>query len=146
MGDEDAELHTFVTLLIPLWALAATALQRLSTRLAWQAPATFGWAALDVVLLTAMILKGGDTRSSLIPAYLLLIAAAGLRFRVSLVWFVTCLCMASYASVDVEARCWRPEAVVPLHATMVFLLSLALMGLSFHLVLGRSREIKSAQR
>ncbi len=145
LGIVDAAFNEFVTWLLLAWAAAATAFQWLSNRPGWRTPATFGWAALDVLLLTALILKGAGPRSSLIPAYLLLVAAAGLRFRVDLVWFVTVLCLLSYTSVDLAARWYRPDATVPVHVTVFLLISLALMGLSFHLVLGRVREIKSAQ-
>jgi eukaryotic-like serine/threonine-protein kinase len=140
LGPEDEGFHWFATGAVVVWAAGASVFQWLTLKARFRTPATYAWAALDVALLTALLVRGGGSKSSFLPAYLLLIAAAGLRFRVGLVWFVTGLCVVSYAVVDVLTRWHRPESAGPLPGSIFFLVSLVLLGLCFHLVLGRVRE------
>ena len=78
-------------------------------------------------------MAGGGARSTLLVGYLILLAAAALRFRPGLVWLVALLSMASYLGLVVEAQLNRPETPMPpfqpIFHSLVFLLSTAVMGL-----------------
>jgi serine/threonine-protein kinase len=148
MKDEGGGFHWFVTGLVLVWAAGATAFQRLAVRPGWRWPATYGWAALDVVLFTALLLRAHGPRSSLLVAYPLLIAGAALRFRISLVWFVTGLCSASYLALQADALWRRPAErhAADAHAAVIFVLGLALMGLVMSLLLRRFRLALAQER
>jgi hypothetical protein len=146
---EGGPYHSFVTRLVGGWALGAVAFQWLAGRPGWRWPATYGWCAFDVALLTALLLYGGEgARSALLPCYPLLIAGAALRFRIALVWFVTALCLAGYALLLADTRWHPPEgqrtALVP--SATVFSLSLLLLGVGMTLLLRRFRLALAQER
>ncbi len=145
---EGGEFHWFVTGLLAAWAAGAAGFQWLATRTPQRPAATFAWAAFDVLLLTLLLLnKGSDgPRSALLPAYLLLIAGTTLRLRIALVWFVTVLCLLSYAGLLAEAAWRRPHLAPGRPAAIIFALSLAVLGLTQHLLLRRLRNALSGER
>jgi hypothetical protein len=138
---EGGSFHLFVTALVLVWAAGALAFHRLTGNPRWRWPATYGWAALDVVLFTALLLVAAGPKSALLVLYPLLIAGAGLRFRIPLVWFVTGLSIASYLILQADAVWRRPEAgfAARSHDASIFVLSLAIMGLIVSLLLRRFR-------
>jgi hypothetical protein len=99
----------------------------------------YGWGALDVVLLTLMLLAADGPRSALLVIYLLLVAVAMLRFRASVVWFVAALCMAGYLATVVDAYASRPWLAPAPDAVLPFLLSLAIMAIIVQLAASRIR-------
>src|SRR5262249_6849089 len=88
-ADEGGRFHSLVTAVTLLWAGGAAGFQWGSLRPRWQNAAAFGWAALDVLMLTALLLVKDGPSSPLVVGYLLLIAVSALRFRYRMVWFVT---------------------------------------------------------
>src|SRR5262249_43461548 len=134
---EGGGYHWFLTGLVACWALGAAAFQWLVSRTRWGVAATFAWSAFDVLLLTVLLLQGNGPRSVLLPGYLLLTAATALRFRVALVWFVTGLCVLSYAGLQAEAVWRRPQLAVEANAWNTFALTLCLLGLIQYLLLRR---------
>jgi serine/threonine-protein kinase len=125
------------------WIASATMFQALGSRPSWRTPAVYGWAAMDVVLFSTLLLISDGPRSALLMGYFLLIAGAALRFRLVLVWFVAILCALSYTSLCVAAR-WRyPELAVDLRTCLIFNLGILLMGLIVYLTLVRSRRATS---
>ena len=131
-----------------LWVAGAVVFQRLSNRPWWRGPATYGWAAFDVLLLTILMLRANGPSSGLTVTYLLLVAASGLRFRPALVGFVTSLCLLGYLLLLADAHWRRPEQglSVPLPTAFIFVLSLALMGLIVGLLLRRFRLALAQER
>jgi serine/threonine-protein kinase len=140
--------HWFVTGLVLVWAASAVGCQRLASRPGWRWRATYAWAALDVLLFTALLLRGNGPQSTLLVAYQLLIAGAALRSRIALVWCLTGLCSASYLALQADALWRRPEekVAVPAHAAVIFVLSLVLMGLIMSLLLRRFRLALAQER
>jgi hypothetical protein len=139
--DERGDFHQFITGLMLAWAAGAAFFQWIVSRRRWQVLATFGWAGMDVLLLTALLYVKDGPRSPLAVGYLLLIAVTALRFRHRVVGFVTELCLVGYAALVVEAHLRRPWLLpnspqVP----VVFALSLLLMGLIMSLLLRRVRQ------
>jgi hypothetical protein len=100
----------------------------------------FGWAGMDVIFFTAFLWMKDGPSSSLQVGYLLLIAVAGLRFWTSLIWFVTELCLVSYAALLFNAY-WRypDQAPASPRTPIVFALSVLLMGFVITLLLRRVR-------
>jgi serine/threonine-protein kinase len=145
---EGGDFHWFVTRLLGCWALGAIALQWLMNRPGWRWVATYGWAAFDVVMFTLLLLRVEGVKSSLLVCYPLLIAAAALRFRLGLVWFVTALCTISYAVLLADARWRRPEAnlMVEFPIAVIFFISLVLMGVMMTLLLRRFRLALAQER
>jgi hypothetical protein len=142
---EDGRYHWLVTGVVLAWALGATGFQWLASRPTWRTPATYGWAALDVLLFSILLLAGKGPSSALLVLYPLLVAGAGLRFRIGLVWFVTTLCLLSYLAVVAYALWIRPDRDLEAHAVIIFALSLVLMGLMIHLLLRRFRSALAAE-
>jgi hypothetical protein len=139
VDDEGGFFHWFVTGLTVAWAAGATLFQWLIRWPRWEGPATFGWASMDVVLFTLLLLQGHGPQSSLLAGYLVLVGGAALRFRINLVWYITGLCMVSYLGLVVQASVYRPEIAVKPHVAFIFLIFLGIMGLIFHLILRRVR-------
>jgi hypothetical protein len=137
-----------VTALLLLWVTGAVAFKRLANRPWWRGPATYGWAAFDVLLLTLLMLRANGPSSGLTVGYLLLVAASGLRFRPPLVAFVSGLCLLAYFLLLADAHWRRPEQglSVPLPTGFIFVLSLALMGLIVGLLLRRFRLALAQER
>ncbi|HEV3257750.1 MAG TPA: hypothetical protein VG013_12770, partial [Gemmataceae bacterium] len=137
---EGGDFHWFVTGLVAVAAVGAAFFQWLLGRPVWRTAATYGWTALDVALLTAVLLRGDGPRSALLGVYPLLVAGAALRFRISLVWFVTGLCVLSYAGLQADALWRRPELAARGAHPPVFVASLLLLGLILHFVLRRGQS------
>jgi serine/threonine protein kinase len=134
---EGGSFHWFVTGLIASWASGAAGFQWLVSRTRWSNSATFAWAALDVLMLTLFLFQGDGPQSAMLPGYLLLTAGTALRLRLALVWFVTGLCLLSYAALLLEAVWQRPYFAVPPKDWILFSLSLVVLGLIQHLLLRR---------
>jgi tRNA A-37 threonylcarbamoyl transferase component Bud32 len=136
---EAGDFHWFVTGLLALWALAAVGFQWLVVRTRAGSLATYGWAALDVVMLTLLLVRGDGPRSALLPVYLLLIAATALRGQAGMVWFVAGLCMASYLGLVIDASWHHPQLAVGLKDWFIFCLSLFILAFTQQLLLRRLR-------
>jgi hypothetical protein len=137
---EGGAWHWFATVLVACWAGGAVGFQWLRDRPGLHWPATYGWAALDVVMFTLLLLRGDGPRSPLLVCYPLLVAGAALRFRAGLVWFVTGLCSASYAILLLDAWLRRPDCLVEVSTAVISLLSQVVMGVLMALLLRRFRQ------
>ncbi len=138
---ETREFHYFVTGLAFVWAAAATLFQYLVRRPHCGAAAIYGWAGMDVLLFTCLLMVADGPNSTILFAYLILVAGAALRFRVALVWFVTLLCMAAYLALVADAFWHRPHLMPPTKGMLPFLLGIMTMGLIGHFLLGRLRKL-----
>ena len=136
---EGGTFHIFVTHMAALWGLGAWAFQLLMHRPKQGSVVLYGWASMDVLMFTFFLLAAAGPSSAMVTVYLLLVAAAGLRFRIALVWFMAGLCTVSYLVLVFDAHWYRPQHLTPPHAPFYILVSLAIMGLIMHLVLRRVR-------
>jgi serine/threonine-protein kinase len=125
--------------LVLAWFVGAAVFQHMAHRPGAGVAVMYGWGALDVVLLTLMLLAADGPRSALLVIYLLLVAVAMLRFRASVVWFVAALCMAGYLATVVDAYASRPWLAPAPDAVLPFLLSLAIMAIIVQLAASRIR-------
>ncbi|HEV3446885.1 MAG TPA: serine/threonine-protein kinase [Gemmataceae bacterium] len=141
---EGGSFHWRMTWLLLLWATGAFFFQWLVNRPRWHRLAVFCWAGMDVLFFTGLLRMKDGPSSSLLVGYLLLIALAALRFRTSLVWFVTELCLLSYTVLVVE-KYWldREQAPASPQTPVIFALSLLLMGFVMNLLLRRVRTAGS---
>ncbi len=144
--NEGGDFHWFATGITFGWAAGAVAFQWLVTRSRWTEAATFGWAALDVVMTTLMMARGQGPHSALLIGYPLLIVGTALRFRISLLWFVTGLCITGYLGMVAEAALRRPHLAVGVKDWMIFTLGLLILGFLQHQFLRRLRSALASER
>ncbi|GAB4210225.1 MAG: hypothetical protein OHK0013_30660 [Sandaracinaceae bacterium] len=84
---------------------------------------------LDVTLVTFALSVADGPRSPLVVIYFPLLVLAALRFSPGLVRTATAACIGSYAFVVLATDRLRPELSVPRYQSILFVLSLALVGL-----------------
>jgi hypothetical protein len=130
--------HWGVTAICLTWAAGAAFFQGLMRRPDRQVSAVFGWVTMEVALFTAVLYQGEGPKSALLVCYMLLLGGAALRFRVDLIWYVTAICLASYWAL-IYVYQLQQHLQVPLYASIVFSMALAVMGLILHLLLRRGR-------
>jgi tRNA A-37 threonylcarbamoyl transferase component Bud32 len=145
--------HWAVTGICLAWAGGAAFFQWLLRRPAWQLPAIYGWLSMEVLLFTFLLFWGDGPKSAMLVCYLLLVGGAALRFRIELVWYAAGICLASYWGLIqlCRGRVSRHnigdgtpmQLEVPLYASIVFSMSLAIMALILHLLLRRIRRTES---
>jgi len=124
--------HTVVTCLVLAWALSVLVIHYGLMRRWVPAALKFIVTVWDILLITTLLMVGGDGRSMLAVLYFLVIVAAPLRLSLPLVWLATLGTMAGYAfflgyvrwqlKLPLELRTSRPQQIV-------FLLALGAAGL-----------------
>jgi serine/threonine-protein kinase len=124
----DMKLHLEVLGVLGLWGLASVVCQRLLSRgEAWSRAIRYVWSAVDVVLLTALLLLDQVWLSPVIVGFPVLIAASGLWFQVRLVWVTTALAAAAYGTLVVVF--FSPERDLEgWHKHIIFVIGLAVLG------------------
>jgi serine/threonine-protein kinase len=125
--------HERMSIGLGIWAVASIVCQQFVGKQRWSVPARFVWGLFDTILLFLLLkFVAAGASSSLVMGYPLLIASAGLWFRVRFVFFMTALSLLSYGVLVVDFYVWRPElqehfdAESPRH--VIFALSLVLLG------------------
>ncbi|HET6882306.1 MAG TPA: serine/threonine-protein kinase [Pirellulales bacterium] len=128
----DAGFHYSVTGVLAVWVALSFVFQRLMRREAWQVVIPAAWAFVDAAAMLSMLLLGDGRISPLMIGYPLLIVAAGLWFRVRLVWWMTALSVACYAALVVDYYVWRTDLKLasPLDSDdhVYFVVGLIVMG------------------
>jgi predicted Ser/Thr protein kinase len=109
LGRWGHEFHYSVTAILLVWAAASLIFQRLMNRDQWQLAVPFAWGTVDAAALLWLLLIADGATSPLVIGYPLLVVAAGLWFRVRLVWFMTLLSVASYLVLIGDYFVRRPE-------------------------------------
>jgi serine/threonine-protein kinase len=110
LGRWDHLFHYSVTAVLAVWVAASFVCQKLMNRGAWPLAVPFAWGVVDAGALLYMLLILADGAASpLLIGYPLLVVAAGLWFRVRLVWFMTALSVLSYLVLVVDCFTRRPE-------------------------------------
>jgi hypothetical protein len=142
------QLHLGITLIVVAWAMLALAVLLCRKNGVFPFWLKFISTGCDLVLLTSILTLADGPRSPLVIVYFLLIAAAGLRFSLRLVWFATGGAVACYLFLLGVAR-WAtyPEGWpasdmhVPRYAQIVFVLSLVLAGVVLGQIIRRVRHL-----
>jgi hypothetical protein len=124
--------HAAVTALVLAWAAEVAALHLALAR-RWVPPGLkYAATAADLVLVTLVLLAGGDPRTTLAALYFLVIAAAALRLSLPLVYAATLGAMAAYTLFLGYVRFWLdlPEGQrLPRAQQVIFLLALGAGGI-----------------
>jgi serine/threonine-protein kinase len=121
-------VHLIVTGLLLGWGAASFVFQKLLNTGRWDKVVPSAWAAADMLLWTALlVVDGGAPESPVVIGYACLIAAAGLWFRVQLVWFVTILSLLSYGIV-LAVFCAEGGVINSPHMQFIFAIALVVLG------------------
>ena len=140
-GNVDLFLHLVVTGLLLAWGAVSFAFQKLLNTGRWDEDVPFAWAAADMMLWTVVCLVDGDVpHSPVVIIYACLIAAAGLWFRVRLVWFVTALALLSYSLVVASFAIQEGGFDSP-HRHLIFVVGLVVMGFVVSYQVNRVRAL-----
>jgi hypothetical protein len=87
----------------------------------------FLWAGADIVLFSLILLVAADVPTPVVIGYPLMVAAAGLWFRVPLVWYTAAGCVISYiVLLDEAAR--RLGTLEGLHRHVIFMVGLVVLA------------------
>ena len=132
-----APYHYTLMAILTLWGISMPFFHRLLQKRRFQKFASFAWAGSDVLFLTAALLNSTGVMSYLLILYPILLAASGLWFRSTLVWFVTAVSLASYAFLIFYAAFFRPEQQLSFDRYAVFLLALFSIGFLVALLVRR---------
>jgi serine/threonine-protein kinase len=125
--DVRVPVHIAVLIILALWALGSWGCQVLLANPRWAASVPFLWAVLDTMLLTVMIYISDTHISPVLVIFPALIVAAGLWFRVRVVWFTTLLTVVAYSFLVVTRYTADDWARNP-HYPLIFLAALVVLG------------------
>ena len=137
--------HTAATLLAVAWILLSVAVMLCLRRRIFPAALKYVSTLCDLVLLTALVstFTEDKAKSPLVLAYFLIIAVAGLRFSLPLVWFTTLGAMLGYVYLvgQTDDAWFDGSHAVPVVQQLVTLLSLGLAGVLLGQILRRVRSL-----
>jgi hypothetical protein len=135
-----APFHRAVTALAVAWLMLGLGVYLCLDRRFFPAALKYVSTAVDLVLLTAIVIIADGPRSPLVAGYFLVIALAGLRFSLPLVRFATLGSMAGYLVINGYARWFaaRDLRVLRYHQVIV-LLALGLCGIVLGQIVRRVR-------
>jgi serine/threonine protein kinase len=119
-----ASFHFLIIGILVAWMAASYACQLLLNQQRWADTTRFIWVGLDVAFFTLILHVDDAFVSPLIVGYPLLVAASGLWFRVTLVWFTTAIAALSFAVL--MALNW--DAVIDAHKYVMFLVVVVVLG------------------
>lgn len=109
LGRFDGMFHYSVTAILSVWVAGSFVCQKLMNRDIRPLAVPFVWGLIDAGALLYLLLIADGAASPLLIGYPLLVVAAGLWFRVRLVWFMTALSVLSYLVLVVDCFTRRPE-------------------------------------
>ena len=141
-GVVDRPFHQAVTALAFAWAMAGLGVHFCLGQRVFPAALKFLSSAVDVVLLTAILMLADGPKSPLVVAYFLLIVLATLRFSLRLIWFTSGGSMLAYLFLLGYAKWFTERDLhVPRYHQVIFLLALALTGIVLGQVIRRVRKM-----
>ena len=114
--------------ILAAWAASAAIFQHLVNRGRRLDLVRMGWLSADVLLLSGVLIVADAFRGPLVVAYPVLIAGAGLWFRVRLVMLTTALSIAVYGGMALSAY-FGPLGLAKPHWHIIFETALAVLGL-----------------
>lgn len=139
----DVQFHRQVTALAVGWVLVALGTLVALERQFFPPALPYATTALDLLLLTALLMVADGPRSPLLVAYFLVIAASALRFQLGLVRLATLGALVGYAVLLGYAK-WFAAArglTVPRYQQLMMLAALALAGIITGQVIRRARRL-----
>ncbi len=152
-GAAQTQFHQQATAIAVAWTMAALAVMLCLRRQIFPAALKYCSGGCDLLLLTALAALGAGPHSPLVLAYFVIVALAGLRFSLGLVWFTTLGSMLCYwllvGIADWRTSRWFDDqhAVAPVEQLLT-LLSLGMTGIVAGQVVRRVKGLASeyAQR
>ncbi|MEW4451357.1 hypothetical protein AB1L30_01610 [Bremerella sp. JC817] len=139
-----AEMHRRLTIISVLMLVVSLLTLLLILKRVLPGWLAFLTTAVDLLAVTAVIAStGGPMRSALMGGFFLVIAMAGLRFDLRLVWFATLGSMAGFmAAVGIQDPSWfDADHVVPVIYQQGMLVCLAATGLVIGQIVRLSRPL-----
>jgi hypothetical protein len=146
----DAAFHQTVTAIAAAWILLGVGVHLWLARHLMPEALKFAATAMDVLLLTLLLMVADGPKSPLVVGYFLIVALATLRFQLRLVWFATIAAMLGYIWLLGWAR-WiegTRDIRVPRYHELIFLTALAISGIVQGQVIRRVKSMAAeyAQR
>jgi serine/threonine protein kinase len=138
-GEVSNAQHLSVLTPMFVWIVASIVFQQMLNREAWAELGRFLWAGADAILLTSVLYFTGVPPGPLMIGYPLMIAASGLWFQESLVWFMTVSSFLGYLALALAL----PPGSVAFHHHVVFLVFLLVMGMVVAYQVRRVRALTS---
>lgn len=102
-GVSSPEFHTQVTFLAAVWILLALGLALALRNRVFPSALKYVSTAVDLVLLTSVLLVADGPRSPMVVGYFIVIALSALRFRQRLVWCATLGSVGLYLAINLQA-------------------------------------------
>jgi hypothetical protein len=140
----DARFHQVVTALAVAWVMTSLGVFFSLRRQMFPWVLKYLSTAADIVYLTGILMLADGPRSAMVVGYFLVVALAGLRFNLPLVWFATCGSMCGYLFLLGYGRWFAaPERNLRIerYQELIFLVALALSGIVLGQILRRVRRI-----
>ena len=126
----DDRFHAAITALAASWIAAAMGVVVLMRNHRFPPALKFVTTAIDVVLLTAMLMIADGPSSPLVVVFFLILAGAPLRFSLPLVHFATAAVIVGYIVVVGEAWLHRPDMRVPRYEQIMTIAAFAFVGVA----------------
>lgn len=142
VGEE--EFHRSVTALAVAWTMAALSVHLCLKRNVFPAALKFLSTAVDIVLLTGVLIIASGARSPMVVGYFLIISLAALRFKLRLIWCATLGSMAGYLFVlgfDKWYHNMPEERSVSRHEQLIMLLAIGLTGIVLGQIIRRVKYL-----
>ena len=138
----DRPFHLAMTALAAAWVLAALGVHICLRVQIFPTSLKYVSTGIDLLLMTCVLALANSVQSPLIVGYFLIVAMAGLRFNLPLLWYATIGGMLSYLVLPGQSRWFSPgDLRVPRYHQVIFLLALGLTGATIGQILRRVRSM-----
>ena len=136
----DRPFHVAVTAIAVGWIMMALAVHMCLRSRLFPASLKFLTTSGDIVFMTCVLTVSNGPRSPLVVGYFLIVALAALRMSLPLLRFATVGCIVGYLVVLAHAKWFsNRNLTVPRYHELMFILALALTGITIGQVLRRVR-------
>lgn len=137
----DERFHAAMTAVTVAWVMTAVATLLLMRNRVFPPALKYVTTAVDLTLLTAVLIIADGPSSVLVIVYFLVVVLSSLRFSLPLVRFATVGAAGSYVLLLGHTRLYREALVVPRYEQVVTLLSIVLTGVVLGQVLRSGRRV-----
>jgi tRNA A-37 threonylcarbamoyl transferase component Bud32 len=139
LGQAPLDRHLRVLAILGVWGAVSFVCQWMMNHKPWAEATRYVWAALDIILFSLIVLVADDIETPVVIGFPLIIVAAGLWFRVPLVWFTASVGVASYLLLLLE-RALRTGIEAP-HKHAIFLVGLGILAFMMSYQVQRVRAL-----
>lgn len=141
-GPADKSFHLAMTALAAAWIATAMLVLLLLRERIFPKSLPFFSTAIDLVLLTALVMLADGPRSPLVVIYFLVVALTATRFDLRLLWFGSVGAVISYGFLLGYSR-WvaARDVTVPRYAELIMAVALVLMAVVLGQMIRRVRHM-----